>query len=77
MAAYREKKTTVIVPRDNESDLKEIDKTVFANTHFVLADNVSDVLDVALVNNAKAADYDITDFAILAKSEPKANRPTV
>ncbi len=48
MAALRHGIQTVIIPRDNEKDLKEIDPVVYKALQFVLADTIDDVLDVAL-----------------------------
>ena len=48
MAALRAGVKTVIIPVDNEIDLEEIDQTVRARLSFVTAENVDDILDVAL-----------------------------
>ena len=48
MAALRAGVKTVIIPVDNVSDLEEIDQTVRARLRFVSAENVDDILDVAL-----------------------------
>lgn len=52
MAAYRAGVKTVIIPKDNYSDLSEIDPTVKKSLEFILADN----LDVVLKNALEAAD---------------------
>ena len=49
MAALRAGVHTVIIPRENEADLAEIDQTVRRALHFVPTDHVDRVLDVALV----------------------------
>ncbi len=49
MAALRNGVKTVIIPRDNEKDLDEIDQTVRAALQFVLVDQVDQVLAAALV----------------------------
>jgi len=49
MAALRNGVKTVIIPRDNEKDLDEIDQTVRAALQFVLVDHVDQVLTAALV----------------------------
>ncbi len=49
MAAYRLGIKTVIIPRDNRSDLDEIDEVVKNSIEFVFADNIKTVLDTALV----------------------------
>lgn len=54
MAAYKEGIKTVIIPKGNEGDLDEVDNAVKENIRFVLADKLSDVLDVALTSPKKA-----------------------
>ena len=48
MAALRHGIRTVIIPKDNERDLEEIDQTVRNALNFVTAQTVDTVLDVAL-----------------------------
>lgn len=48
MAAYKAGMKTVIIPVGNKSDLEEVDKVVKDNVDFVFAENISDVLEVAL-----------------------------
>ena len=48
MAALRHGITTVIIPKDNEPDLEEIDQTVRSKLHFVTAETVDTVLRTAL-----------------------------
>ncbi len=47
MAALRYGMTTVIIPKENEKDLEEIDQTVRHALHFVTAETVDDVFSVA------------------------------
>ena len=54
MAAYRAGIKTVLIPRENERDLDEIDREAAANLHFVLCDTVDDVLENALASKAAA-----------------------
>lgn len=59
MAALRNGVNTVIIPADNEPDLKEIDQTVRRALNFVTTDHVDKILDAALVrvpgkNNEKS-----------------------
>ena len=49
MAALRAGMRTVIIPRENEPDLKEIDPNVRRQLHFVSAESMDDVLSVALL----------------------------
>ena len=48
MAALRHGITTVIIPKDNERDLQEIDQTVRKQLNFILASQIDTVLDAAL-----------------------------
>ena len=49
MAAYKAGVKTVIIPKENEPDLEEIDETVRNNVHFIPAEKIQTVLDNALV----------------------------
>ncbi len=70
MAAYRAGIKTVLVPRENERDLDEIDKEAAANLSFILCDTVDDVLAAALVKPARfeeiAKEKDKTDPSALS-----------
>jgi ATP-dependent Lon protease len=49
MAAYRQRMTTVVIPKDNEPDLAEVDETVKKNLNFVAARTIDTVVETALV----------------------------
>jgi ATP-dependent Lon protease len=49
LAAYRAGIQQIIIPRDNEKDLREIPKEVLSKMNVVLADNIRTVFDTALV----------------------------
>ena len=53
MAAYRAGIKTVLIPRENERDLDEIDKEVASALSFILCDTVDDVLSVALARKSE------------------------
>lgn len=53
MAAYRVGVSTVIIPKDNMPDMYEIDPTVKENINFVPVSDFKEVLDIALLPNAK------------------------
>ena len=55
MAAMRIGITTVIIPRENEKDLEEIDSTVRSALKFVTTDHVDKILDVAFGRRFAAA----------------------
>lgn len=53
MAAYKAGVKTVIIPKENEADLDEIDETVRDNVRFIPAEQIQTVLDNALVFPSK------------------------
>ena len=55
MAALRHGIRTVIIPKDNQRDLEEIDQTVRNALHFVIAETVDTVLSTALNPKTEAA----------------------
>ena len=48
MAALRHGIRTVIIPKDNERDLEEIDQSVRKQLNFIVCQSVDSVLDAAL-----------------------------
>lgn len=65
MAAYRSGIKTVLIPRENERDLDEIDAEAREHLHFVLCDTVDDVIDTALCREGASA-------AVLTEKEERA-----
>ena len=57
MAAYREGMKTVLIPKDNEPDLYEVDDEVKKNLTFLPMQSLTQVLNAALLKpqNAKKA----------------------
>ena len=53
MAAYREGIKTVLIPKDNESDLYEVDEEVKKAVTFVPVTNLQQVLEKALIRPGK------------------------
>lgn len=51
MAAYRAGVDTIILPKENESDLLEIDPILKTKMNFVMADNMDTVLENSLIYN--------------------------
>ena len=54
MAALRHGIKTVVIPKDNERDLEEIDQTVRSSLNFVVASSIETVLETALAPKADA-----------------------
>ena len=68
MAAYRAGITTVCIPKDNVPDIEEIDEKVKENIKFVPADDISTVLETALV---------LTNCSVNGKSEKELPKKRV
>ncbi len=49
LAAYRAGIDTIIIPKENEKDLKKIPRSVTSKVNFILAEKVEDVINNALV----------------------------
>lgn len=49
MAAYKAGVKTVVIPKENEPDIEELDDTVKSSLRFVIAENIQTVLETALV----------------------------
>ena len=69
MAALRHGIKTVVIPKDNERDLEEIDQTVRAGLEFVVASSIETVLDTALIRKDQEAAPVLADIP-----EPKCAR---
>ncbi len=73
MAALRHGVSTVIIPKDNERDLQEIDPTVRRSLNFITAQTVDTVLRAAL--NPKAEEQRPGLLPIPEEVSAKAHRP--
>ena len=62
MAALRHGIRTVIIPKDNERDLEEIDQTVRNSLNFVAAQTIDTVLSTALNRKAEFAPTILQDI---------------
>ena len=74
MAALRHGIRTVIIPRDNERDLQEIDQTVRKQLNFITASTVDTVLEAAL-NRLPAMEAGIMQE--LPRNTPKNRKPEI
>ena len=75
MAALRHGISTVIIPKDNERDLAEIDQTVRRQLNFIVASHVETVLDAALNRTAAASPKILSD--IPADVKPRTRKPSI
>lgn len=74
MAALRSGVTTVIIPKDNEKDLDDIDQNVRKALNFVVTDHVDKVLEVAL-NRGMNAKFENEDIYIPAENIASGRSP--
>ena len=75
MAALRHGISTVIIPKDNERDLEEIDQTVRKALNFVVASHIDTVLDTALNRKSEMGAAILSDIPADVKS--KARKPSI
>ena len=73
MAALRHGIRTVIIPKDNERDLAEIDQTVRNALNFVTAQTVDTVLEAALNKRTEAVPTILADIPEDMKSKARGN----
>ena len=71
MAALRHGVHTVIIPKDNERDLEEIDQTVRNALRFVIAETVDTVLATALNRSVDAAPTILKDIPSEVTHKPR------
>ena len=62
LAALRGGISTVVIPKDNEKDLREIDEGVVKNLTIVPVVSVEDVLKLALVRQPEPVEWDDSEF---------------
>ena len=75
MAALRHGIQTVIIPKDNERDLEEIDQTVRRQLNFISAQTVDTVLEAALNRRHDLAPTILGNLPEEIKN--KANKPSL
>lgn len=73
MAALRHGIRTVIIPKDNERDLEEIDQTVRRQLNFISAQTVDTVLDAALNRHTGMGPAILSELP--GEVKPKARKP--
>lgn len=81
MAAFRENISTVLFPKDNESDLFEVDNEVKQKIHFVPVEQLSQVLKQALLlpghSSARSAHAVPQATSLIANDQPSKEPATV
>ena len=75
MAALRHGISTVIIPKDNERDLEEIDQTVRKSLNFVVASHIETVLETALNHKTEMNAPMLSDIPGDVKN--KARKPSI
>ncbi len=71
MAALRHGISTVIIPKDNERDLEQIDQTVRKALNFVMAQSIETVLDTALNRHTEVLPVLLQDIPEGMKSKSR------
>ena len=71
MAALRHGVRTVIIPRDNERDLEQIDQTVRSCLNFVTADSIDTVLETALNQKTEIPAVFLSDIPVSVKTRER------
>lgn len=67
MAAYKYGISTVIIPKDNEPDLADIDKAVLSKINFVSVESLKDVIAIAVNDAIKVTEKDWDKPRVIAK----------
>ena len=75
MAAYREQKKAVIIPKENEPDLKELDPAVLENIRFIPVNHISEVLETALCRDSKNISAEMLPSGAWCVAPPPASQP--
>ena len=77
LAASRAEMRTVIVPRDNEKDLKEVPEEILKTLHIAFVEHVDEVLPLALESGSGNIFRDVADAQPLAESLRRHPEPEV
>ncbi|MCQ2514482.1 MAG: endopeptidase La [Ruminococcus sp.] len=73
MAAFKHGIKTVIIPKDNEPDLQDVDDVVKENVSFIPVESFEEVIAVAVKNTEKVHNQDWNSLYVMSES---ASRPT-
>lgn len=72
MAAYKHGISTVIIPKENEPDLQEVDKAVKEKVRFIPVENIKDVIALAVNDTVSVSENEWNNITIPAQNESKA-----
>lgn len=64
MAAFKNGINTVIIPKDNENDLQDIDKAILNKITFIPVESFSEVISLAVNNTPKVTDREWSKISI-------------
>lgn len=76
MAAYKYGISTVIIPKDNEPDLADVDKAVLSKINFVSVESLKDVIAIAVNDAIKVTEKDWDKPRVRAK-QSNSNTTTI
>lgn len=64
MAAYKHGINTVIIPKENEPDLQDIDKAVKDKVRFIAVESFKDVIALAVTDTIKVSEKEWENISI-------------
>lgn len=76
MAAYKAGIRNVIIPKDNERDIVEIDETVRKHINFIPVSTIEEVIKLAIKPVSKV-DHKKSNDVIIPKDKPSSSRRTI
>lgn len=71
MAAFKNGISTVIIPKDNERDLQDIDKAILNKITFIPVESFSEVISLAVNNTPKVTDREWSKISIASSNIDK------
>lgn len=72
MAAYKHGVSTVIIPKENEPDLQDVDKAVRGKVRFIPVENIKDVIALAVNDTVSVSEKEWNNITIPAQNNSKA-----
>lgn len=72
MAAYKHGVSTVIIPKENEPDLQDVDKAVREKVRFIPVENIKDVIALAVNDTVSVSEKEWNNITIPAQNNSKA-----
>ena len=77
LAAHRGQIRTIIIPKENEKDLKDVPKKILSTLHIICADHMDEVLKAALKVDSQDRIFKNKDFNIVMEEIYSKKPPVV